>query len=91
MPWPGSDDLRRALAVVAILSMTLFAGPAAGLDNTIKEGAGKVEGGFRAAGQSAAEVGGKAARAAEGAARDTGNALERAWDNIVRGLRKAFK
>ncbi len=83
--------MRRMLAIAAILLMGLYSAPAAGLDNTAKEGARKVEGGFREAGKSAADIGSKAARAAEGAARDTGNALESTWDNIVRGLKKAFK
>ncbi len=83
--------MRRIIAIAAILLMGLSSISAAGLDNEAKEGARKVEGGFREAGKSAAEIGSKAAKATEGAARDTGNALERAWDNIVRGLKKAFK
>ena len=86
----GRDIVRRIFSISAILLMTLVFSAAA-LDNTLKEGAGKVEGGFKEAGKSAVEIGTKAGKAAEGAAKDTGSALGRAWDNIVRGLKKAFK
>ncbi len=82
---------RRALAVAAIMLVTMLSSSAASLDNTVKDGATKVEGGFKAAGRSAEEIGTKAARAASGAARDTRSAVEKAWDNIVNGLKKAFK
>ncbi len=82
---------RRALAVAAIMLVTMFSSSAASLDNTVREGANKVEGGFKAAGRSAEEIGTKAANAASGAARDTRSAVEKAWDNIVNGLKKAFK
>ncbi|MGE5189643.1 MAG: hypothetical protein ACM3NF_06260 [Gemmatimonadota bacterium] len=72
------------------------AAPASGADNAagdnaVGRGAKKVEGGVRAIGKSAEEIGGKAGRAAEGAVKDTGSALGKAWDDIVKGLKKAFK
>lgn len=82
---------RKVFTVSTLLLMTVLCASAPALDNTLAEGARKVEGGAREAGRSAATIGSKAAKAVEGAARDTTNALERAWDNIVRGLRKAFK
>ncbi len=83
--------LKRILAISSIFLMVLVLPSIGGMDNSAKEGTRKVEGGFREAGKSAAEIGGKAGRAAEGAVKDTGSALERAWDNIVKGLKKAFK
>ncbi len=79
------------MAISSIILMTVSSPCFAGLDNSVKEGAGKVEGGFKAVGKSAVEIGTKAGRAAEGAAKDTGSALGRAWDNVVQGLKKAFK
>jgi len=83
--------LKKMFAVFAILIMTVFSSIAHASDNNIGQGAKKVEGGVRAAGKSAEEFGTKVGKAAEGAAKDTGSALSRAWDNIVRGLKKAFK
>jgi len=83
--------MKKMFAVLAILFMTVLASTAPALDNSIGGGAKKVEGGVKAVGKSAEEFGTKAGKAAEGAAKDTGNALSRAWDNIVKGLRKAFK
>lgn len=83
--------LKKMFAVSAILFLTVFSTSAPALDNSIGDGAKKVEGGVKAVGRSAEEFGTKAGKAAEGAAKDTGNALSRAWDNIVKGLRKAFK
>lgn len=82
--------MRRIPSIIAILLVTMVSS-AAGLDNSLTQGARKVEGGFKEAGKSAVEIGTKAGKAAEGAAKDTGNALTRAWDNIVQGLKKAFK
>ncbi len=83
--------VRKVVAVAAIVLMTVLSSSAASVDNTVKEGARKVEGGFKAAGRSAEDIGTKAAKAASGAARDTRSAVEKAWDNIVNGLKKAFK
>lgn len=83
--------LKKIFAVSVIVFMTVFSSIAPALDNSVGQGAKKVEGGVKAVGKSAEEFGTKAGKAAEGAAKDTGNALSRAWDNIVRGLRKAFK
>ncbi len=83
--------LKRILAVLAIAMMTALSSNVAGSDNTLREGATKVEGGVKAVGKSAGEIGTKAGKAVEGAARDTRSALGKAWDNIVNGLRKAFK
>jgi len=83
--------LKRIFAISAILSITVFASPVSALDNSIGNGAKKVEGGFKAVGKSAEEVGTKAGKAAEGAAKDSASALGKAWDDIVKGLKKAFK
>ena len=82
---------RQMTGIIAILLIFCFTPAASALDNSVREGAKKVEGGVKAIGRSAEEVGGKAAKAAGGAAKDTGNALGRAWDDIVKGLKKAFK
>ena len=82
---------KRVLGATAIVLMTVFASTAPALDNTLREGAGKVGGGVREVGKSGAEIGTKAGKAIEGAARDTSSAVGGAWDNIVQGLKKAFK
>ena len=83
--------LKKIVAISAILLMTALSTVVPAADNSVKEGARKVEGGFKAAGQSAEEIATKAGKATEGAAKDTGSALSRAWNDIVRGLKKAFK
>ncbi len=83
--------LKRIPVILSILFIVVFAPPVVASDNGAASGTKKVESGFKAVGKSAEEIGGKAARATEGAAKDTGSALGRAWDNIVQGVKKAFK
>ncbi len=79
------------IAAAAIFLMAVLSSPAVGADNAIRQGATKVEGGAREVGKSAEEFGTKAGKAIEGAARDTRSAVGKAWDNVVEGLKKAFK
>ncbi len=85
--------LRKTIGISAIFMVLMTAIPstAPAADNSASGGATKVEGGFKAVGKSAEEIGTKAGKAAEGAAKDTGSALGRAWDSIVRGVKKAFR
>ncbi len=82
---------KRRVVAAAILLVAVVATSAPALDNTVREGARKVEGGAREVGKSAGEIGTKAGKAIEGAARDTRSALGKAWDNVVQGLKNAFK
>ncbi len=82
---------KRTIAVAAFLLMTALSSPVAGLDNAVRDGTRKVEGGAREVGKSAEEYGTKAGKAIEGAAKDTRSALGKAWDDIVQGVKKAFK
>lgn len=83
--------MKRVLVVSAAILLSVPGPPSYPSDNAATAGAAKVESGARAVGKSADEIGTKAAKAVEGAARDTGRALGRAWDDIAQGLRKAFK
>ncbi len=83
--------MKKIFAISAILLITVFASSISALDNSIGDGARKIEGGFKAVGRSAEETGTKAGKAAEGAAKDSGSTLGKAWDDIVKGLKKAFK
>ena len=82
---------KAAISLIFIILFTAFASIVPAADNSVKDGAAKVEGGFKAVGKSAQEIGTKAGKAAEGAAKDTGSALGKAWDDIVKGVKRAFK
>ncbi len=82
---------KAAISLIIIILFTAFPSIVPAADNTVKDGAAKVESGFKAVGKSAQEIGTKAGKAAEGAAKDSGSALGRAWDDIVKGVKKAFK
>ena len=83
--------MKRIFSILAILLVTILSSSAFATDNTIGDGPKKVEGGIKAVGKSAEEFGTKAGKAAEGAAKDSGSALGKAWDDIVKGVKKAFK
>lgn len=83
--------LKRIFAVISIFLMTVLSSPASAADNSVKDGAKKVVGGFKEVGKGAAEIGTNTGKAAKSAAKETGSAFGRAWDDIVKGLKKAFK
>lgn len=87
----GGAKMRRIFAITAILLMTVFSSSVPAADNSIKGGAKKVASDFKEAGKSAGDLGVKTGKAAKEAAKDTGSAFRRGWDDFVKALKKAFK
>lgn len=83
--------LKRLFAITSIFLMTVLSSPVSAADNSFKDGANKVVGGFKEVGKGAAEIGTNTGKAAKSAAKETGSGFRRAWDDMVKGLKKAFK
>lgn len=83
--------LRKSMAISAILLTTVLSSSGTAQDNSVGSGAKKVESGFDAMGRSVGEIGSKAGKAVEGAARDTAEAVGKAFDNVVKGVKNISK